>query len=234
MQLSQTKTGSTQPLYLWDATLFYFILTKLSSHNTSLDKQSQMLSNLNNGGDITGDKMKDQADAIKAFNRNFTLGVVLYVFSIGWMLNSGNDPRGYWFPTVLVGNEMGLFTNFALRYLQVTLAKKLKPFSVIALASTVASKSFTVSRSSQSTVASDTSSPSPSTSRKVAVSTSSTSSSTVSPSPPSSSRKISFDISSSTSSSSSVGRRSTNYSSGAYSSGDSTVESTVESTVAVE
>ena len=92
----------------------------------------------------SGDKMKDQALAITKFVYSFTFGLFSYVLTLGWMFTAGNDPGAFWLPTLLVYATLAAFPNFALRYVQASLAKKLKKIKKgVVVASSTSSTSST-------------------------------------------------------------------------------------------
>ena len=75
-------------------------------------------------------KMKPASDNIMLFVRSFTFGFVVYVITLlaFFMLNKQHvdeDPRNWWLPAILFYTCLNSMLNVSLRYMHLTLAKKI-------------------------------------------------------------------------------------------------------------
>ena len=79
----------------------------------------------------SGDKMKDQANAIMRFVKTFTGCIILYVVCIMWFVMTNQqhvdeNPANWWLPAILLYATLNMIVNGSLRYIHASLAKKLK------------------------------------------------------------------------------------------------------------
>ena len=93
----------------------------------------------------SGDKMKEQANAIMLFVSSFTGCVFMYVVCIVWFMignkvDVDENPRNWWLPAILLYATLNMIVNCSLRYIHASLAKKLKKIkNGVVVASTVSS-----------------------------------------------------------------------------------------------